>query len=112
MNVSQNSTFNEPTVEALEAELATAERDLVAIRHDLEQQMGETCVRQGELDDIARLVGVGVDAPYHAVLAGVERLRDALSEALEAMVHRPVDSELFLSAIAHAGAALGRTEGT
>ena len=51
------------------------------------------------------------------LLAELQRLRDqdrqlrgALSEALEAMVHRPVDSHLFLLAIAHARRVLGEEE--
>lgn len=96
--------------ERCNAQIAAAELEAAEARHDLEVEMGERNVRQSELDDIATLLGVGLDAPYMAVRRGVERLREALSEALEAMVHRPVDSELFLSAIAHASAVLGIEE--
>jgi hypothetical protein len=51
-------------------------------RHDAEGAMAERNATQGELDDIADLLGIAKDPPHGAVRDAVKRQRDSLAWVL------------------------------
>lgn len=66
-----------PGLRGRDVEVMAVDEHRVAIDEQHEAMSGEICVRQGELDDIAELVGVSKDAPYGAVRDKVAELARA-----------------------------------